>query len=301
VYQAVGKPLHQIVWMDREGRQTAAIGEPGEYGPPHISPAGDQVALAKLGEDGKTAHLFVADTKGEMTQITSGSTHEGAPTWSRDGSKLIYFARQDGHYDLFQRGLDPNSKVELLYRSDADKYPTDASRDGKYVMFYQESPGTRLDIWGFSIAEKRAAPVVSTVYTEAFATISPNGKWLAFQSDQSGRNEVYVQAWDGLTTGTRKMWQVSNGGGLPKWRADSGEIFYMTADGRLMVATFRENGGEVQTGAPQKLFQTRPLPKSWNNYDVSGDGQRFAVNLPVEWTSSVPITVVTNWVEKLKE
>ena len=301
VYQGVGKPVHQVVWMDRLGRQLAPIGEPSEYGPPRISPDGDRVAVAKVDADGKAAHLWVADLNGSMTQLTSAAVHEGAPVWSPDGTRIAYFARQDQHYDLYERALAPGSHAEPLFRSAADKYPTDWSRDGKYLLFYQEGVGTRLDVWGYSMLEHRAAPIVDTVYTEGFATLSPNGKWIAFQSDHSGHNEVYIQAFDGLNSGTRKLYQVSDGGGLPRWRADGGELFYMTADGRLMAASIREVNGEIQAGTPQKLFQTRPLPKTWNLYDVSGDGQRFVVNHPLEWTSSVPITVVTNWVAKMNE
>lgn len=94
---------------------------------------------------------------------------------------------------------------------------------------------------------------------------------------------------------------VSKGGGLPRWRADGGELFYMTTDGRIMSVTLRLSSGSVEAGKPQMLFQTRPIPKTWNLYDVTPDGQRFLVNIPLEWTSAVPITVVTNWTEKLKE
>ena len=95
---------------------------------------------------------------------------------------------------------------------------------------------------------------------------------------------------------------VSKGGGLPRWRADSNELFYMMNDGRIMSVPIHAGAdGGIEAGQPQLLFQTRPVPKSWNLYDVTPDGQRFLVNLPLEWTSAVPITVVTNWTEKLKE
>jgi hypothetical protein len=109
-----------------------------------------------------------------------------------------------------------------------------------------------------------------------------------------------VQPFEGLSGGTKKLVQVSSGGGLPRWRGDNSEFFYMTTDGRLMAVPLSENG-ELQAGKPQKLFQTRPLPKTWNLYDVSGDGQRFVISQPLEWTGSVPITVVTNWIWKLRE
>jgi len=140
------------------------------------------------------------------------------------------------------------------------------------------------------------------VYAEGFGAVSPDGKWLAYQSDQSGKNEVFVQAFDGLSEGSKRRWQVSKGGGLPHWRSDSRELFYITTDGRVMAVSLSIGAdGGIESASPQGLFQTRPLPKSWNLYDVSADGQRFLLNVPLEWTSSAPITVLTNWTEKLKE
>ena len=237
-----------------------------------------------------------------MTQISDGPNHEGAPNWSPDGLRIVYFTKDQDAYDLYQRPAAPGGRAELLYKSPAVKFPTDWSHDGKYVLFYQKGQGTGLDVWGVSLADRHAAPILDTVYTEGFATLSPNGKWMAYQFSQGEQQEIYVQAFDVLTSGTRKRWQISKGGGgLPRWRSDSAELFYMTSDGRVMSASIRESKNEIEAGVPQKLFQTRPLPGTWNLYDVSPDGQRFIVNLPLEWTSAAPITVVTNWTEKLKQ
>ncbi len=301
VYQGVGKAKSQIAWLDRTGRQLGVAGEPGDYGPPRISPGGDRVAVARLDADGKTAHLWVLGATGSGTQISSGPQHEGAPVWSPDGSRLAYFGRNGQAYDLYTRPAAPGGKGDLLYQSQNRKFPTDWSRDGRFLLYYEEARGTRLDVWGFSMLERRAAPIINTVYTEGFATLSPNGRWLAYQSDQTGRNDVYVQAFDGLNSGTQKNYLVSQDGGLPHWRGDGAEVFFITATGSLMSAQVHEANGALQIGRPQKLFQTRPLPGSWNLYDVSADGQRFAFKLPLEWTSSTPITVVTNWAGKLTE
>ena len=165
-----------------------------------------------------------------------------------------------------------------------------------------DGASTRLDVWGFSVADRRAAPILDTVCAEAFATTSPNGKWVAYQSDESGRNEVYVQALDGLSNGTKPRWLVSMGGALARWRFDSGELFYITLDGRIMsVSIHLASQDGIEAGPPEMPFQTRPVPKSWNLYDVTPDGQHFLVNIPLEWTGAAPITVLTNWTEKLKQ
>jgi Tol biopolymer transport system component len=302
VYQGVGQPTRQMVWMDRSGKQLALAGEPGMWGPPRISPDGNRAIVARTGTDGTTAHLWLLDSSGAAQQMTDGPMHEGSPIWSPDGSRIAHFGKQGDAYDIFVRPAQVGSKAELLLKSADQKFPTDWSHDSKYITYSLEGAGTRLDLWGISMSDRRAAPILDTVYAEAFATVSPDGKWLAYQSDQSGRNEVLVQAFDGLNNGTKRRWTVSNGGGLPRWRSDSGELFYMTPDGRIMsVSIHPGNDGGIEAGQPQMLFQTRPFPKSWNLYDVTPDGQRFLLNIPLEWTSAAPITVVTNWTEKLKD
>jgi Tol biopolymer transport system component len=301
VYQGVGQPTRQLVWMDRAGKQMAAAGEPGTWGPPRISPDGNRAVVAKTGPDRETAHLWLLSTNGSAQQITDGPMHEGSPVWSPDGSRIAYFGRQGDAYDIFARAPQAGAKPELLLKNAGKKFPSDWSHDGRYVLYSLDGADTRLGIWGVSLADRRAAAILDTVYAEAFATLSPNGRWMAYQSDESGRNEVYVQAFDGFNNGTRRRWQVSKGGGLPRWRFDSGELFYMTTDGRIMsVSIHLASEGGIEAGRPEMLFQTRPVPKSWNLYDATPDGQHFLVNVPLEWTGAAPITVLTNWTEKLK-
>ncbi|MEO8371337.1 MAG: protein kinase [Candidatus Solibacter sp.] len=303
VYQGVGQPTRQLIWMDRTGKQIAPAGDPGTWGPPKISPDGNKAIAARTGSDGKTAHLWLLELSGGAEQLTDGPMHEGSPVWSPDASRVAYFGRQGDAYDIFIRGVRPDSKAELYVKGADRKFPADWSHDGRYITFsVEQGKDTHLDLWGLSVGDRRFAPIMQTVYSEGFGAVSPDGKWMAYQSDQSGKNEVFVQAFDGLSEGTKRRWQVSKGGGLPHWRSDSRELFYMTTEGRVMSVnvSIGPDGG-IEAAPPQSLFQTRPLPKSWNLYDVSQDGQRFLVNVPLEWTSAAPITVLTNWTEKLKE
>jgi Tol biopolymer transport system component len=300
-YQGVGKPTRQMVWLDRNGKQITVAGEPGEYGPPRISSDGNRAIVAKLSADGKTGHLWLVDRNGEAEQISKTDTHEGSPVWAPESNRIAYFAQQGNEYDLFVRLATPGSRPELAVKSESKKFPCDWSRDGKYILFGVEGEGTKLDLWGYSTVDRRTAPILNTMYAEGYGAISPDGKWLAYMSDQSGRNEVYVQPFDGLTSGTKRRWQVSTNGGLPRWASAGSELFYITPDGRMMVVPIRTTADVLEPGTPQMLFQTRPVPKTWNLYDVTPDGQRFLMNIPLEWTSSNPITVVTNWTEKLKD
>ena len=300
-YQTVGEATRQMVWMSRTGRPLAVVRETGDWGPPRISPDGTRAAAARLEPDGRS-NLWLLDADGGLTRFTTSAQREGSPVWSPDGWKLVFFAAAKGeaNSDLETQSVH-GGKAELLYRSDAPKYPTDWSRDGRYILFTTISQAGRADIWGYSTAEHRAGPIVDTIYAEGYGSLAPDGKWLAYQSDESGNNEVYVQAFEGISAGTKRRWQVSaGGGGMPRWRADGRELFYMTGSGRMMAAAVAPAAGQLKFDAPQTLFETRPLPKTWNLYDVSADGQRFLVNLSLEVTNSPAITVLTNWTEKLR-
>jgi Tol biopolymer transport system component len=302
VYQSVGKPTKQLVWLDRSGKQVGQVAEPGDYGPPKISPNGTRAAVAKSGPDGVSANLWILGAPGNATQFTSTPNHEGSPVWSPDGSRIAFFSNAEGVYDIYVKPVSGEGRAEVFFKSTLPKYPTDWSRDGRYILFGVVAPNTRSDVWAMTTADRKAAPILDTINSESYAALSPDGKWLAFQSDESGRTEVYVQAFEGAVSGTTKRWLISSGGGgLPRWRADGAEMFYITSGGRMMAVDLHPVGGEFQFEPAHMLFQTRPIPGTWNLYDVSPDGQRFLLNLPLEWSSAAPITVVTNWTEKLKQ
>jgi hypothetical protein len=169
-------------------------------------------------------------------------------------------------------------------------------------MFGVLMEGTRADMWAYDFATRQAGAVRQTVYQEGYATLSPDDKWVAYQSDDTGRYQVWVERFEGIGTGTRRRWQISTtGGGLPHWRGDGRELYYMTSDGDMMVVTVDANGDTFEATRPQLLFHSaRPLPNTpWNLYDVSRDGQKFLVNVPFEFSAVAPIQVITNWTQKL--
>jgi len=303
VYQSVSPATRRLTWMDRGGKPLTAVSEGGSWGPPRISPDGHRAIAAKLGKDQKNADLWLVDQDGNVAQFTSGAAHKGSPIWSPDGSRIAYFSNSEGNYDIVVSPANAGAKVEPLLKSAQAKYPTDWSHDGKFVLFGVLSEGTRSDVWAMSMADRHAGPILDTVYSEGYAALSPDGKWLAFQSDETGRNQVYVQPFDGIARGTKRRYDVSTeaGGGLPRWRADGNELFYMTNSGLMMSVNVHAEGDEFRSDAPQPLFQTRTIPDTWNLFDVAPDGQRFLMNLPLEWPNASPITVMTNWTEKVKD
>lgn len=303
VYQSVSPATRQLSWMDRSGKPLNAVGEGGVWGTPRISPDGTRAMVAKAGKEQKNEDLWLVDQTGNIAQFTSGPAHKGSPVWSPDGSRIAYYSEVGGVYDIVVSPSNAGSKVEPLLKSAEAKYPTDWSRDGKYLLFGVLTEGTKSDIWAMSIPDRRAGPVLDTIYSEGYAALSPDGKWLAFQSDESGRYQIYVQPFDGITRGTKRRYDISTeaGGATPRWRADGQELFYMTNSGRMMSAQVHPEGEEFRNDPPQPLFQTRTIPGTYNLFDVGPDGQKFLMNLPLEWPNASPITVVTNWTEKVKD
>ena len=316
VYQEVGRPTRQMVWTDRTGKFTAVAPDPAEWGPPRVAPDGRRAVAARrtATAEMEQADLILIQANGTTVPLTdTPSVHEVNPVWSPDGRRVAFAeapARRlkggaaenaEFNYDIFVKPVE-DGKAELLYKSSFRKSPTDWSRDGHWLIFDNEAKGTGYDIWAYSFADRRSGPLVETVAEEHFGALSPNGKWLAYQSDESGRVEVYVQPFDGLDSGTKRRFQISqNGGGMPRWRGDGAELFFLTSAGRMMSAAVRETETSFEFDPPQVLFQTRPFPKTWNWFDVSSDGEHFLCNLPHEFSNSSRINVVSNWTEKLRD
>jgi Tol biopolymer transport system component len=305
VYQTVGAPVRQLAWLNRRGQQVGTLGSEGMWGPPRISPDGTRVVAGKLGSDGAHSDLWLFDAVGNGGRfVETPNVSEGSPVWSPDGSRIAYWSDPDGRRDLYVKPVT-GGKAELLYKNPNSKYLADWSRDGRFILFDEQNPGTNRDVMALSVADKRAAGILATIRTEGYPAVSPDGRWLAYQSDESGRFEVYVQPFDGLNGGTKRHWKVSSvagtaQAGLPRWRGDSKELFYITSTGDVMSVNVGANAGEFIFDTPTVLFQTRIMRKSWNLFDVTLDGERFMVNLPLEWSNSSAITVMTSWTQKLK-
>jgi eukaryotic-like serine/threonine-protein kinase len=302
VYQSAGKPTRQLVWMDRTGKNLGTVGEPANWGPPRVSPDGQHVAVGKPDPTTEKAVIWLLDGQGHASQFTqlpgSGSV---SPVWSPDGSRIAFGNDQLGAFDLYIQPVGAQGKAELVYRTASAKHPDDWARDGKFILFSEIKPGMSSGIWGLSLPERKAAAIVDTIHYEGYAALSPDGKWLAYQSDESGSDAVYVQPFENGAPGTKKLSTIAAGGGLPRWRRDGGELYYMTQPGRIYAVAVHPSGGDFAFDPPRELFHTRPSPKSWNLYDVSADGQRFLMNVPMEWPSGSPITVTTSWTKALQQ
>jgi len=307
-YQRVDEPTRQLVWMDRGGKPIRTVGDAGKWGPPRISPDGHRVVAGKMGADGHNSDLWLLEEDGTQSLfLATPGVSEGMPVWSPDGSRIAYWSNQRGVYDIYCKPVKWNGKEELLFQSSLAKYPTDWTRDGKYILFGALGEGTGSDVWALSLPSKQAGPLIQTIHAEGYASVSPDGRWLAYQSDETGANEIYVQPFEPGSSETKRRVQLSNdGGGIPRWAADGTELFYMTGSGHMMAVAVHPSDGDLAFDSPKTLFHIRPMRPFSNLYDASPDGQRFLINAPLERSTpsngnnTSDILITTNWTEKLR-
>lgn len=290
-----GNPNSQLLWFDRGGRQLGTIGEAREYMHVELSPDGMRLAVEYRDRHAKSLDINLFDLMdGTSRRFTFDRGSSFRPAWSPDGSQIAYALHKPGKVGVIQKKkLNGTGDAEVLLEGEAAV--TDWSLDGRFIVcaYY---PAKSADLWIIPLfGDHKPFPFLQTEFQENSGRFSPNGRWMAYDSNETGRNEVYVQAFP--PSGAK--WMVSaNGGGSPRWRRDGKELFYLAADRKLMAVAV--NGeGTFKAGVPKALFQTREIIGRYV-YAVTPDGQRFLVNTPLEEASTSPITVVLNWTAELK-
>lgn len=296
VFQNGGPSNRQLVWFDRTGRQLNLVGPPGAYNDVVLSYDEKTVALQR--DDGSNNDLWLMDlVRGVPSRFTFSPGLEDDPVWSPDGSVIVFNSERDGVRGLYRKVSSGAGNEELLVRADVVTNGMHWSADGKFIVFESSLPKTGSDLWVVPLfGDMKPYSLLATEFNETHGRFSPDGRWLAYVSNESGRNEVYVQSFP--PSGGK--WQISTtGGAQPQWRSDGKELFYITPDRRLMAVDVRPQQ-KFEMDAPKPLFQTQVARyEAPNRYAVSRDGQRFLVNSAVEETSHI-ITVVLNWTVDLK-
>ena len=303
---AYGRWFHKkkLVWLDRKGAELGTLGAVGDYGDVSISPDGRRVAVSMAdGARGQNMDVWVLDAeRGQTSRLTSERTDEFHASWSPDGRWVAYVSDHAGFYDLYRRPAEGGAEEALLLTR-RDKSLDDISADGRFAIYNSASETPRSDLWALPLPAGSGDPIRLTqtpAFTEATARLSPDGHWLMFRSDESGRPEVYVQP---FPRGPKR--QVSSGGGdSPVWRRDGREIYYVSPDGRLTSVAVSFKGGEIEAGTPQPLFDLRLAPSHWLDprpYDVAPDGQRFLAVRRVEDAGPDAIIVNLHWTAGLKK
>src|SRR5882762_9393264 len=296
--------LPQLTWFDRNGNRIGKLGDPVRQFNIRLSPDGTKIA-AEIYDRQVSGIYFESDiwlydvSRGVRSRLTSGPGSARGPCWSPDGKHIIFSSDRKGHYDLYEKAVDGGGNEELVFASEIAKYCESWSPDNKFLIFMTISNDTtNFDIWTLPLfGDRKPLPYLQTEFDEFGGRLSPDGKWVLYESDDSGKHEVYVRP---LRGSGGKLLVSAAGGTMAEWSHDGKEIFYLSANNELMAAKVTQNGSEVAIDVARPLFQTQAqsfLP----SFDVSPDGRRFIIVTAVPQKSPSPITVVINWDAALRK
>jgi Tol biopolymer transport system component len=303
VWQGQWQRDYQLVWYDRTGKQVGEIDAPVKVAvgqSPMLSPDGKRVAVRRtLSPVGRDSNIWVVDLdKGTGQRITS--TFSQMPIWSPDGSRLVY----NNGANIVVKAANGSGEAETLIPRTT--FPSAWSADGRFIFFMERDVKTRMNLWALPMfGDKKDYLLSNSPFDEQNPQLSPNGRWLAYTSDETGRYEIYVQAFsaDGKLAADKKVISTT-GGNAPVWRRDGSELFFISADGQMMAASVKTDGSEFEFAAPKPLFKTRTMSLEggiYHEYDVSPDGQRFLIGTLIGETKAAPPTVILNWTAELKK
>ncbi|MBI4470974.1 MAG: protein kinase [Acidobacteria bacterium] len=300
-----GRSDSQLTWCDRTGKPLGVLGDAAQYDYHRLSPDGKRAMVIILDPKTGARDIWIYDVaRGLRTRITFDTAQGRTLVWSPDGSRITFSSNRKGYLDLYQKDSSGMGSEELILESNLDKKPTSWSPDGRFLLYHTADPKTIRDLWVLPLWGDRESkirrgepfPFVQTEFREVFGQFSPDGRWITYESDESGRGEIYVTPFPATAGGKQRI--STSGGRLAKWRGDGREIFYLGRDNsKLMAVDVNRKGATLEIGTVRALFD---VPGSIFPYDVTADGQRFLVNTPVEQKVLSPITLVINWTADLK-
>jgi serine/threonine protein kinase/Tol biopolymer transport system component len=294
----------QLTWFDRSGAPRGTVGDvDASLAFPNVSPDGRRVVVRR--EVQGNVDLWLLDG-GRMSRFTFDPAPDTIPVWSPDGTRIVFRSNRTGADDLYQKLASGAAAEERLVVSDQVKTPESWSPDGRFLLYRSIDPKTNLDLWVLPMTGDRTPSVfLRTPFREGYAAFSPDGRWVAYESNESGRNEIYVRAFvpPGAASTPRAaaggQWQVSTEGGIyPRWAPDGRELYYLNPAGALMAAPISGAGATFAPGAPIVLFPTRIVgggedAAQGRQYDIARDG-RFLINTELDGPTA-PITLLQNW------
>jgi serine/threonine protein kinase/Tol biopolymer transport system component len=290
----------ELVWFDRTGKRLGTVGSEGRYRQPWLAPDGKTVAVEILDQAGQTADIWQLEMeRNTASRFTFDPAWDYCPIWSPDGSRIVFGSNRKSYAypNLYIKPASGARPEELLVESEEMKFPTDWSRDGRFIVYQSHSPSTGWDLWVLPMdGERKPFPFLRTEFTELEGRFSPDGHWLAYSSNETGRWEIYVQS---FPEPGRKSQVSTRGGRQPKWRRDGRELFYIAADGKFMSVEVKAHEA-FSVGVPRAMFDAALVDPNYLNYDVTADGRRFLMNTRIQDPGSAFFTVVLNWTAGLK-
>ena len=292
----------QLAWVDRQGRRTASASEIGPYSQVAISPDGSRIASAKetVGANIDKDIFILGTSRATIRRVTFGPLLEDQPVWSADGRRIIFTIGGDVG-TLFEQGVDTAVPPRLLLKTKQHKIPTNASRDGKFLLYTVENIGeSRADVWVLPLAPPdKPFPLIQRDFDQEQAHFSPNGRWIAYVSNESGRPEVLLQRFvpnsDDPSRDAQTVPVSAGGGTAPRWRADGRELYYLGPEDSVMAVDVQERA-TVVVGTPHVLFR---LAGSQGDWDVLPDGSQFIIAIPPGTEPSPPFTLLWNRLRQL--
>ena len=293
VYRATASAQNRLVWLSRTGQELSEVAPSADLRAPALSPDGSKIAIRRIEPGSSNLDIWVIDTmRGTTTRFTFDPGDDSNPIWSPDGSKIAWTGLRGNSNGIWTKAANGSGSDEKLADVGPNAAPTSWSRDASQVFYQFVAGGSLADISVVDVnGDHKPRAVLNSKFVETRAQISPDGKWLAYDSDESGRSEVYVISYPG---GSGK-WQISTNGGLePNWSRDGRELYYLSADGRLMSVPIPA-AGDFNPGTPQPLFRVATEPgRRRNVYCPSPDGKKFLFLVPAG-QNQTPMTVLVNW------
>jgi serine/threonine protein kinase len=289
----------QLIMFDLAGKEEGHVGDQAEYWDVRFAPDGKRLAYALNDRVSNNLDIWIYDLSGQTrTRFTYSAAPDRLPVWSRDGTQLVFASNRKGVFDLYRKRLG-TGREELLLESSQNKQPFDWSADGQFIAYVTTTDlKTRSDIWILPIGQdQKPKPFLRTEANEWDPHFSPDGKWMTYCSDESGRSEIYVRPFPG----PGEPWQISPSGGTrPRWSRDGSSIFYMDPQSLVVLAEISARGSRVDVGKSKLLFHAYPKEYA-GAYDVSPDGKRVVVNSLGTSEISPPTTLTVNWTALLKK
>ena len=294
--QGDARSTSQVTWFDRQGKKLETVGDTGVTSQVNLSPDGERLALGATDLKTGNQDIWVREPRrGVARRLTFHEARDSHPVWSPDGTRIAFFSERDGAPTIYQKPANGAGEAERLFEGTGLFWPTDWSRDGRYLVYTEVGAG--VNVFALPLhGDREPVPITQSDFIEAQGSLSPDGAWIAYHSSESGRFEIYARP---FPEGEGRSQVSTEGGRGPVWSDDGGEIFYMSANQDKVLAVPVKTGSSFEAGVPKLLFELdQPLP-ALSQFDVTADGQRFIMPTPSEEDANAPITIVTNWQEAL--